>query len=269
MFKELLRKLFVESLVAEEEPLDFGAPVADTVIDDQPQAKKKKPISTIDFLGQPVRSKIIADQLKGYIGNIRKMLVPQYMSNLQGKEAKKGMRDFLRNTVYNKRAKTVSPNVNQELFNGNKPEKFEAFLQEWLYDSYLKLLDSRAKEPSIEWSKQHIDLKDHNYIKAVLSDKFWDNVKGKLFQMPEVGDLYNQFKVLDDKETARRAKSRQRAADRRAGVAEVDQQIVDEINQKVMNRFKKQYGDEEGERIYYATANKQGRNPENFHQSKK
>jgi hypothetical protein len=40
---------------------------------------------------------------------------------------------------------------------------------------------------------------------------------------------------------------------------------VDEANQDVMDKFIKKYGKEQGEKIYYATANKQDRNPENFH----
>lgn len=33
---------------------------------------------------------------------------------------------------------------------------------------------------------------------------------------------------------------------------------------KAMKKFKKQYGDKEGEKIYYATANKQGRDEKSF-----
>ena len=40
---------------------------------------------------------------------------------------------------------------------------------------------------------------------------------------------------------------------------------VNELNQEVMDKFIKQYGAEKGKQIYYATANKQGRNPEDFH----
>lgn len=39
---------------------------------------------------------------------------------------------------------------------------------------------------------------------------------------------------------------------------------LNEYNKDVMSRMKKQYGDEAGEKVYYATANKQGRNPETF-----
>lgn len=35
-------------------------------------------------------------------------------------------------------------------------------------------------------------------------------------------------------------------------------------NTKVLNKFKDQYGDEAGEKVYYATANKQDRDPETF-----
>jgi len=40
---------------------------------------------------------------------------------------------------------------------------------------------------------------------------------------------------------------------------------VTEVNQEVMDKFIKQYGVEKGKQIYYATANKQDRDPEDFH----
>ncbi len=40
---------------------------------------------------------------------------------------------------------------------------------------------------------------------------------------------------------------------------------VTEVNQEVMDSMVKQYGPEKGKQIYYATANKQDRDPENFH----
>lgn len=40
---------------------------------------------------------------------------------------------------------------------------------------------------------------------------------------------------------------------------------VDEVNQEVLDKFIKQYGKEQGEKIYYATANKQDRDPDTFH----
>ena len=39
---------------------------------------------------------------------------------------------------------------------------------------------------------------------------------------------------------------------------------LNEYNKEIMSRMKKQYGDEAGEKVYYATANKQDRNPETF-----
>lgn len=45
----------------------------------------------------------------------------------------------------------------------------------------------------------------------------------------------------------------------------VDESPVDEVNQEVMNKFIDQYGEKKGKQIYYATANKQDRDPENFH----
>ena len=39
-------------------------------------------------------------------------------------------------------------------------------------------------------------------------------------------------------------------------------------NAEVINKFKKEYGDKAGEAAYYATANKQHRNPETFHKMK-
>jgi hypothetical protein len=48
---------------------------------------------------------------------------------------------------------------------------------------------------------------------------------------------------------------------RRSGLTTVN---IDEINKEVMNSFIDQYGKEQGEKIYYATANKQDRDPETF-----
>lgn len=45
----------------------------------------------------------------------------------------------------------------------------------------------------------------------------------------------------------------------------VDEQPVDEVNKEVMQKFIDQYGEERGKQIYYATANKQDRDPETFH----
>lgn len=45
----------------------------------------------------------------------------------------------------------------------------------------------------------------------------------------------------------------------------VDETPVDEVNQEVMDKFVKQYGEEKGKQYYYATANKQDRDPEDFH----
>lgn len=39
---------------------------------------------------------------------------------------------------------------------------------------------------------------------------------------------------------------------------------TNEVNQEVLNKFIKQYGEEKGKQIYYATANKQDRSPETF-----
>lgn len=43
------------------------------------------------------------------------------------------------------------------------------------------------------------------------------------------------------------------------------EEAIDEYNKEVMAKMKDQYGDEAGERVYYATANKQDRDPETFH----
>lgn len=45
----------------------------------------------------------------------------------------------------------------------------------------------------------------------------------------------------------------------------IGEDTVDEVNQEVMDSMIKQYGPEKGKQIYYATANKQDRNPEDFH----
>lgn len=43
-----------------------------------------------------------------------------------------------------------------------------------------------------------------------------------------------------------------------------DDKTVSEVNAEVMNKFIDQYGEERGKQIYYATANKQDRDPETF-----
>jgi hypothetical protein len=50
---------------------------------------------------------------------------------------------------------------------------------------------------------------------------------------------------------------------RRASIAQGDS--IDEVNKEVMQKFIDQYGKEKGKQVYYATANKQDRDPETFH----
>jgi superfamily I DNA and RNA helicase len=46
----------------------------------------------------------------------------------------------------------------------------------------------------------------------------------------------------------------------------VDEEVaVAEVNDEVMQKFIDQYGEEKGKQIYYATANKQDRDPDTFH----
>lgn len=40
--------------------------------------------------------------------------------------------------------------------------------------------------------------------------------------------------------------------------------ILSEYNYEVMQQMIKQYGEKKGKEVYYATANKEGRNPEDF-----
>ena len=40
--------------------------------------------------------------------------------------------------------------------------------------------------------------------------------------------------------------------------------LLSEVNQKVMDKFEDEYGDKKGKDVYYATANKQDRSPETF-----
>lgn len=50
-----------------------------------------------------------------------------------------------------------------------------------------------------------------------------------------------------------------------SGLVGENEGSIDEVNQEVMNDMIKQYGSKEAaEKVYYATANKQGRDPENF-----
>lgn len=37
----------------------------------------------------------------------------------------------------------------------------------------------------------------------------------------------------------------------------------------IIRKFQKEYGKKKGKEVYYATANKQGRDPETFHQGRK
>lgn len=43
--------------------------------------------------------------------------------------------------------------------------------------------------------------------------------------------------------------------------------ILSEYNYEVMQSMIKKYGKEKGKQVYYATANKEGRNPETFKQN--
>lgn len=52
-------------------------------------------------------------------------------------------------------------------------------------------------------------------------------------------------------------------------IEDVLSSVLGEVNQDVMSKFKDQYGKEQGEKVYHATANKQNRNPENFHTENK
>ena len=229
MYRDLLLKLFLETRVYEDEmPLDFGPIGPDTVIDKPTAPQKKSSARTYNFLGQPVSSELVAKELKGYMSNIRKMLTTQFFNSLEDKTITKAMRQYIRNTIMSRRNAAISPNVDQELFQGNKPEKFEAFLQEWLFTQYLKVLDKKSKEPSIDWSGSKINLKDDRYVKALLGGKFWENLKGKIFQSEKAGDVYAQFSKLVDKEKARRTKERERSAARRAAAQANDLEAVAE-----------------------------------------
>lgn len=218
MFKELALKLFLESQVYEDdEPLDFGPVGPDKVVDTLPEPQKSSPAApTFNFLGQPVSSELVAKELRGYMGNIRKMLTSLFFSSLEGKDIQKSMRQYIRNTIMSRRNAAIAPNVNQELFKGNKPEKFEAFLQEWLYVQYGRLLEMKRKEPSIDWSSRKIDLKDEAYVNELLGGRFWENLKSKIFQSEQAGDVYKAFSTMVTKEKERRAKERERGATRRA-----------------------------------------------------
>jgi|694.fasta_scaffold13849_10 hypothetical protein len=45
---------------------------------------------------------------------------------------------------------------------------------------------------------------------------------------------------------------------------ELIERMVKEYDKPAMDSFKKQYGEKKGKSIYYATANKEKRNPETF-----
>lgn len=245
MFKKLVLKLFLESLVEDDEPLDFG-PVGPTVaLDTPPETPSTEPSRSgpsLNFLGQPVTSELVIKALREYMSNIRRMLSSQFFSSITDKEVQKSMREFIRSTLLSKRNPSISPNINQNLFSGNKPEKFEAFLQEWLHIQYLRLLDKKSKEPSIKWSSQRIDLRDPNYVKELLGGKFWDNIKAKIFQSPDAGSLYDSFKSIYNAEIEKRDKDRERSANRRAAVPQVaEDDILSKLGSKVTNRFKDMY----------------------------
>lgn len=218
MFKELAIKLFLETRVYEDEsPLDFGPIGPDQVVDMPTEPRNSSGgTPTFNFLGQSVSSELVAKELRGYMGNIRKMLTSLFFSSLAGKDIQKSMRQYIRNTIMSRRNTAIAPNVNQELFKGNKPEMFEAFLQEWMYVQYLRLLEKKAKEPSINWSSRKIDLKDEAYVKELLGGRFWENVKSKIFQSEQAGDAYKAFSQMVEKEKERRTKERERGAARRA-----------------------------------------------------
>jgi hypothetical protein len=70
------------------------------------------------------------------------------------------------------------------------------------------------------------------------------------------GNVKSQFKGL--------GMSDDEAAGAVADMMNISSDDVNEVNQEVMDKFEDQYGDKKGEDIYYATANKQDRDPETF-----
>ncbi len=70
------------------------------------------------------------------------------------------------------------------------------------------------------------------------------------------GNVKSQFKGL--------GMSDDEAAGAVADMMNISSDDVNEVNQEVMDKFEDQYGKEKSEDIYYATANKQDRDPESF-----
>ena len=230
MFQSLIKRLFLEANIVEDDdfpPLDFGEIGPDAVIDDVPEEPTKPKVNKpkFNFLGQPVTSEQVSQVLRKYMANIRTMLKKQFMTSLTDKKIKKDMRQYIRNTIMSKRNSSVAPNVDQKLFQGHKPEKFESFLQEWLYVQYIGLLQRMRKTPAIQWSSSKIDLEDERYVNELLGGKFWDNVKKDIFASEDAGTLFSEFSQMVDVEKARRTKERERGAARRA--AAQDQQVAE------------------------------------------
>lgn len=262
MIKDLVLRLFIEArIIEDEEPLDFGEPVADTIIPDtssEPAAPAPTSKPKSYFLGQPVASEHVKKILGEYMNNIRGLIRKDFFDSVNSKSIKQAMKHFATN-IFSKRKGTIyAPNVDLKLLDGTNPEKYIAFLQEWAYKLYLQTIVK--KWPAITWTKERIDIKDPKYASELLGGIFWKNLQAKIFKNPEFQELYYVFRDIVNNEKQRRKKERERSILRR----QQSTQTLDEVNQKVMSRFKKHYGDKEGERIYYATANKHGHDPETY-----
>lgn len=204
-FKARIIKLFVESTFREEEPLDFGVDPDSTpaTVVDKPAvpSKKREPAKKtppVMVFGQEVRSPLVAKQIKDYMSNIRNILKKQILASFKDKQQfTKPMDLFLRNmmTKHKNRETFLSPVTDTSGFSEQDDtymKRFEAFMQEWAYEIYLKVLRSFKNSPSIKWSNQHIDLTGDEYVQALILG-MWKNFMPKILSNADAGVIFDKY----------------------------------------------------------------------------
>lgn len=98
-------------------------------------------------------------------------------------------------------------------------------------------------------------------------DKFKKQIKTKLkeYTADELGDTLDSMKQEVNRELPDLEPDEVEDIVSQAVTTKKDGDSITEVNNEVMQNFIDQYGEERGKEIYYATANKQDRDPETFH----
>lgn len=138
------------------------------------------------------------------------------------------------------------------------------FMQGQEAEEVIDILNSQGEEAALrhlqQWDNgEYHDISDYPFGKSDKLFKSGDYIMGYNTGIPYVG----LSKVLpadtslgenDDTENLEKVATAMSLA-----------KTLAQENDEVLGKFKDQYGKKQGEKIYYATANKQGRNPETFH----